>query len=204
MEQTPIQQQILAPSRSGGIKINSITALVIVLAASAAFAVYLWQIQKIDQVYFQNVSFAPMKNHAGTQTVGWQTYQNQEFGFEVKYPPAWEVKTTKDGNKTKIEFVGQKDSLTNLVASIGLVPNPGITLDEWWQIAKENSDYQKIGESSVAGRKALQIKVGESENRPRYLLISKDDGGSIFGLALDGLPTDIASGILASFKLIEQ
>src|SRR5262245_35594818 len=40
------------------------------------------------------VVIKPVDSPADSDTSGWKTYRNEEYGFEFKYPSAWSIKKT--------------------------------------------------------------------------------------------------------------
>ncbi len=178
----------------GETKISLATVIIIICLVATAVAVYWIQTEEPIQT--------PQTIIKSSQTANWPVYKNDKLGFEFKYPPEWKVQIKQDSAKNIIELVNPAKPVENYaMASITLLPSLGITLDKWWETAVQNSKYKKIGETIIAGRQALKLKVLDSDIQPRYVFISKDNGGFIFGIYVDGADQGTVDNILGSFKL---
>lgn len=79
-------------------KVFGITAAIIILAAVAFLGGGLWYVSSMRLAGSQpkppqsaplpSVLAAPSPQEA-MDTSAWKTYRNEEYGFEVKYPPDW-------------------------------------------------------------------------------------------------------------------
>jgi len=162
-------------------------------------------------------------------TSNWQTYRNDEFGFEVKYPGDWEARTTSRRDVQYIDF-----------ASAGVIRFDKI---EWYPDARDETPYgyyyieilvernsreesptkewyktiwmpahgipiselTKVKETYFHGLRALRLL-------DRYILFEKD--GHIFvihggenGIIVDNAYTayvQVFEQILATFRFVEE
>jgi len=178
----------------GEIKISFATVIIIICLVATAVAVYWIQTEEISPM--------PQAVIKSNMTADWLVYKNENFRFEFKYPPEWKVQIKQEGAKNIIELVNPEKPAENYaVASVTFLPSLGVTLDKWWETAVQNSKYEKIGETTIAGRQALKLKVLDSDVQPRYVFINEDNGGFIFGIYVDGVDQMTVDNILGSFKL---
>ena len=128
-------------------------------------------------------------------TSTWQTYRNDEFGFEVKYPKDWRDTNWKnhDGSTyefSKYEFSGTQSNLSNQVALIVSVTFRDIyladkfftqlqQLDNGESIAIGASTITKLRDENISGFPAIRYldpidSVGLSTYDERAMVRNKD------------------------------
>ncbi|SRR6056297_449183 len=104
----------------------------------------------------------------------WRTYQNKEYGFEVKYPKNWEYKENKIQLKNDKKLRGDKFITVTFGTresfpgghfwSISVLSNPKnieeITKEIGNQFDKKNKTREKL---NINNQKALFVKVTTSE-----------------------------------------
>jgi hypothetical protein len=115
----------------------------------------------------------PSEQSAG-DTSGWQTYRNDEFGFEVKYPDSYQVVKLSDKS---IEGFNIDDSTGGFFFINTYDNSRGLSLSEWAkddQTTRDLSTWEQISLNSMEGLKSPTL-----ENIERGLdydiLISKDN-----------------------------
>jgi len=74
---------------------------IVVLLVLVAGGVFAWQQGWISPKATQSVD----------ETAGWQTYRNEEFSFEMKYPQEWKLKSSTLGVDPIFEFSGEGGAL---------------------------------------------------------------------------------------------
>ncbi|PIR71990.1 MAG: hypothetical protein COU42_02905 [Candidatus Nealsonbacteria bacterium CG10_big_fil_rev_8_21_14_0_10_36_24] len=65
-------------------KISSPIAIIIILVCAVLAGIIAWQYRFIPEIEIS--SFTPSKKPPKDETVGWKTYRNEDYGFEIKYP----------------------------------------------------------------------------------------------------------------------
>lgn len=107
-----------------------IIAVVAVVLFGAVFA-YQYFVAK-SKTPISNVQSNSNTQTTNTETVGWKTYVNSEYGFEITYPVAGDVaeRKNKDGSKTIVMNLNPSDSPTQRSIEIN--------------VTKTNSDYACI------------------------------------------------------------
>jgi hypothetical protein len=106
-----------------------ITAVVITLIAIGATALYIIQRQEGEEVKTgQEVATIPEAPEQQVNTSDWKVYRNEEYRFEMKYPPEWKV----EEDKKSIVFRALKAPQTELPPLvIEIIENPNcIPLEE--------------------------------------------------------------------------
>jgi cytoskeletal protein RodZ len=78
-----------------------ISALVAILIAVAALIIFVFIVVSNRLQALQDEITA--SNAAPVDVSGWQTYENSQYGFEIEYPPQWQVST--DGLTSQTPFV---------------------------------------------------------------------------------------------------
>ena len=152
-----------------------------------------------------SVSASPSIVADGTE--GWQTYKNEEYGFEVKYPKEWksgEDSTTPTGDEKAIWLA--KEDLTNKVwvtyGRFGILPEGGMGfgLEEVRPVVKE---------ILVAGLKAKREDYSISSGTIISIIRFKENSlpkswrftGHSFNLFIDSdAKKEIFDQILSTFK----
>ncbi len=77
----------------------SVLIAIIIAVASVGCFVFVVVIQRLQSLQTE----IAMSNAAPVDVSGWQTYQNGQYGFELEYPPGWEIST--DGLANDSPFV---------------------------------------------------------------------------------------------------
>ena len=66
-----------------------------VIIAAVFVVAWLWVREYSAPGPYDLEPIAAVKNHgADVDTSSWQTYRNEEYGFEVKYPPGWYINSS--------------------------------------------------------------------------------------------------------------
>ncbi|MBI2626625.1 MAG: hypothetical protein HYW77_00040 [Parcubacteria group bacterium] len=91
----------------------------------------------ICQTYFKKLvnKFSDFQSQVEqiSDTSGWKTYRNDQYGFEVKYPPEWSIEEKYNYSVDRVYIRGKGDAMV-LIAPIGWATGRGGT------IRIENSD----------------------------------------------------------------
>jgi hypothetical protein len=138
-----------------------ITSFIILLAFSAWFWVYATPKQDQYQIHLENINTASSTD----ETADWETYKNDKYGFEFKYPNSWELSSL------------PKDSWDGLVDKIIVIPSkvndPYCNVSEEYETLKENYKlynsfvgYEKY--ANELSRHSCTVSV-QIENNQNYL-----------------------------------
>ncbi len=92
-----------------------LAVLIIIIAISlAGWGVWLWSLRtpingntNASNANISNVNTVSNVNNQPIDTSDWQTYRNEELGFEVRYPDGWRVEEVEAGGKKNPYFCTQ-------------------------------------------------------------------------------------------------
>lgn len=152
----------------------------------------------------------------------WKTYRDEQTagfglsGYEFKYPAAWEVfvETLEAGSSVVLRYKVSKLAGDRYPAFYvkSMSNQGGLTLEQWWEEAKDRRIYsysvrEKVGTTKVAGIEAYEFKSGEMGAGSSYVFIygSEARSGWIFDIATGSeAQKETIDRIVESFKLIES
>ena len=174
LSNNPIQQPPINPVPVSKKTNHWLIAIIIFVLIFIVGGVYALALQSQRQVPQPIVSPPPISPTPIDETANWKIYRNEEFGFELKYPPGWKLE---DDNHSV--FPGFKiQSPQN--SSLAFYP-------KGWDIGLGNAQNLKEGTGELVGRKVSFISYFTEANEERarfirFLDVPKgwDEGNWIF------------------------
>jgi len=188
----------------GGMENRSLSSVItvstiigIALVGVAVYYAYQWAPPSPVEPQEQTQVQPPIQQD---ETANWQTYRNEEYGFEVRYPGAWVLAFD------NTDMTGLEEPETNIIFGISYFENKEkLTLNQWLKadVSSEPATVQTFIEfNDVGGVRAVQHELTGSV----YLI--HDDMVFMFsnGISFERrvIDEDIVKTILSTFKFIEQ
>jgi len=136
----------------------------------------------------------------------WKTYTNEDIGFELKYPSAWNNPGEYiEPPKTEVSF---EDFNLFVINGLNFDQTLKRTLNYYEEIAKEEEQAEELKDITVAGIETTKfIKKTEESTYTEVVIIPSNDGKTIYWISMVlSKDTDSAlfDQILATFRFINE
>lgn len=195
-----------------------VSILIIIIAALLAIALILraayWNVGSVL------IEFP--KNHLTDKTANWQTYHNEEYGFEMRYPEDWIQQDSSDNKK--INFYDKEWSLesdpfkkTMIVPEVTISYydySDGLNIEDFikkmfdlekyttLQEAVEGEiDINKYGQELIDGKNVNYLLLGAESSKYFYFIPLKEKRIIVFSIFYN--TTLKYPNLLSTFKFIE-
>lgn len=132
------------------------------------------------------------------ETADWQIYRNEEFGFEIKYPPLWKANLWQvTDSDMKVSFnIGDSISEESIV-----VGKTDITLEEWKAELGTVPDgfFREIRDFELDGEKAIRVRLEAGFGN--FITIVASHNGKLYAISTSGYMLE--NEMLSTFRFIE-
>lgn len=95
----------------------------------------------------------------------WETYRNEEYGYEIKYPNIWSVYTT---TPAYVQF--SESGFSSKRVNVDIFNNSSqLSLKDWWGLYGTRPRQDTLGEDTIlAGRPAIKREAMVGSNFGTY------------------------------------
>ena len=133
----------------------------------------------------------------------WKTYQNEEFGFEIKHPENWEVTTGEDESWHKDVFYITGHSIKDpFYAPIAITVRSNekrLSIKEWYQEYYPNGDVSRLQEVKFDKTNGMRKLSLWSDGLDGFYFSNKD---KIYSVSIMDLQENAENQIMMNEKLL--
>ncbi len=131
------------------------------------------------------------------ETAGWQTYKNEQYGFEVRYPKGWVVAQNNTASKDEEVSMLKNDSAALHIS----ISQAKTTLDEWTNgLRTETSLKENLIFNGLPAVKMIFNDFPGAPNTDSYYFIKNNNLYSLSFTVPAVVDVSTANQILSTFK----
>ena len=188
-------------------------AIVVVLGLLGSGGILLLKVKQPmpfpPQVVQQTSPPAPSPQPQTLDTSGWQTYRNDEFGFEVRYPKDWSLQEEGKNIYFSPDHIYTRESAVALtIVNLAQLPPPppvtSLSAKDYWIKLHQGYDTLRIVRTDYYGDILIKSRFG-IEYQYVAAIISGDIAAQFtFGKNLDRTYDSAFDQILSTFRFVKE
>ncbi|MFC1751685.1 hypothetical protein ACFLY5_00890 [Patescibacteria group bacterium] len=199
--------QLVKHFKSEKTKIVGVIVAILIITASIS-AYFLWP--EGEEVVTEDLNkIVPTAIPADDAMSNWQTYRNEEYGFEVKYPFEWVADRTNNDKRISFYSANKADVQNDFQFTIAIIDS-----EQWRNTSETMKDYilnkPESSEVMIANRQATKSETKTQDDMGiivsgsiQYIFI---EDGTFFSFVTNynKESSNIGEKIISTFKFIEQ